>query len=656
MIETLNQFHFLRPLWFLALLPALLLCLGLWLRQRQSQQWVRYIAPNLLPFLLDQVQIRQKKWPLLGVFALWLTAVTALAGPVWQKIPQPVERNTEALVICWDLSPSMLAEDVKPSRLVRSRLKLIDLLQARRDGQVALIAYAAEAYTVTPLTDDRQTLINLLPALSPTTLPSVGSNPEMALTQALQLLKDGGVRRGNILFLTDEIEPAALDFMADELSRTPHQLTLWGVGTEQGAPIPLPDGGFAKNRQGEIVVARLNEGALQTFAKEQRAYYLPMLPTSSDIETLVQLLSPQNRNTQRSDRVFDQWFEHGQYLPLVLLPFVAWLFRRGLIFTWLLLALLPFGYSPRAQALSWQDLWLTEDQQAQRELQRGNSEAATRFTTPERRGAALFAQQEYDAAAKEFAAGDDAADAYNRGNALAHAGRFEEAVKAFDQALKQRPGFPEARDNRAIAQQLADLQKQQQSEQQQQSGQQQNSGDQQDAQNGQEQGSDQQQSGQNQSGEQSQDSAGGGDQEADAEPGQSGEQEQSGPDEMSDEEAAQRAAREQEEDEADAEENPYSAAQPKEPGAEQAGEEQRSVPQQVEPGQEAPEGEKIQGLAEMSSEPMTEEEQMLEQWLRKVPDDPSGLMRNKFKYQYLQRRQSLRDQGPYSNNQAEQRW
>src|SRR5690606_7644966 len=125
-----------------------------------------------------------QRWPLLGLLGLWTLAIVALAGPVWQKIPQPVERNTEALVICWDLSPSMLAEDVKPSRPLRSRLKLIDLLQARTDGQIALIAYSAEAYTVTPLTDHRETLINLLPALSPTTLPSIGSNPEMALTAA----------------------------------------------------------------------------------------------------------------------------------------------------------------------------------------------------------------------------------------------------------------------------------------------------------------------------------------------------------------------------------------------------------------------------------------------------------------------------------------
>jgi Ca-activated chloride channel family protein len=646
MTAALQEFHFLRPLWFLALLPVALLCIGLWLQQKRSQQWLRYIAPNLLPYLLDQTQIQQRKWPLLCLLSLWVLATFAIAGPVWQKIPLPVERNTQALVICWDLSPSMLAEDVKPSRLVRARLKLIDLLQARRDGQVALIVYSGEAYTVTPLTDDRQTLINLLPALSPTSLPSVGSNPEMALIQALQLLKDGGIHRGDILFLTDEIEPSAMEFMATELSPTPHQLTLWGIGTEQGAPIPLPEGGFAKNRQGEMVVARLNEGALQNFAKQQGFYYLPSLPSGNDIETLVQLLSPQVQDTRRTDRVFDQWVEHGQFLCFLLLPGIAWLFRRGLVFAWLAIALSPLGYSPEAKALDWQDLWLTPDQQAQRQLQEGDGTAAKRFSTPDRRGSALYQQQDFAAAAEEFSRDQDAISAYNRGNALTRAGQYEAAMQAFDQALQRQPDFPQAKDNRAIAEQLAKLQEQQENQQQ-------DSDKQEDSEK---QESDQQQKSNQPHGDQNQKSS-----DEQKSSGEDGEQSQPAgqPEEMSEEEAQERLAQQQdkehqdqEKDKADAqeeEENPYSQVEP------QADKDAQAQPMAEQDPKAEGTDEKLARLSE-AEKPITEEQQMLEQWLRKVPDDPSGLMRNKFKYQYLQRRQSLRDQGSNPNNQAEQRW
>lgn len=637
-MSLLQDFHFLRPLWFIALVPALLLCLWLLFNQRQSVQWMRYVAPNLLPYLLDQVQVRRKRWPLLGLLALWTLAIIALAGPVWQKIPQPVERNTQALVICWDLSPSMLAEDIKPSRLLRSRLKLIDLLQAREDGQVALIAYSAEAYTVTPLTDDRETLINLLPALSPTTLPSVGSNPEMALNTALQLLKDGGIRRGNILFLTDEIDPSAFATMADELARTPHQLTLWGVGTEQGAPIPLPEGGFAKSHTGEIVVARLNEERMRQFAVEQRAYYVPMVTTNTDIETLLQLLSPTAQSSKRTDRTFDQWFEHGQYLALLLLPFVALLFRRGWLMSVWLLALVPLGYSPQAQALEWRDLWSTRDQQAQADLQQGDAEAAKRFTTPERRGTALYNQGEFADAAQEFAQGDDAVDAYNRGNALTHAGEFDKAVQAYDEALRQRPNFAEARDNRKIAEQLAELQKQQEQDQQQ---------------NDQQQQGDEQQNDSGESGEDSEQSDGQQQQNGDSDQDPSANGQAQDQEEMSEEEARERAAKEQEtaDQQPGEEENPYSQAAEQKVRDEQEATEQSAVQRGEEQGEP---GEPQQAVVE-APEPMTEEQQMLEQWLRKVPDDPSGLMRNKFRYQYMQRRQSLRD-GNLSNNEAEQRW
>jgi Ca-activated chloride channel family protein len=630
----LQDFHFIRPLWFIALVPALLLCAGLLWHQRDRQQWTRYIAPNLLPYLLDQAQIQQRRWPLLGLLALWTLAVVALAGPAWQKIPQPVERSDQALVICWDLSPSMLAEDIKPSRLMRSRLKLIDLLNERKDGQVALIAYSGEAYTVTPLTDDRGTIINLLPALTPTTLPTVGSNPEMALSQAIQLLKDGGIRRGDILFLTDEIEPSALATMADELARVPHQLTLWGVGTEQGAPIPLPDGGFAKGRQGDMVVARLNEERLRQFAVEQRAYYVPLVSNNSDIETLLQLLSPMAMETSRADRTFDQWFEHGQYLALLLLPFVALVFRRGWIAVLWLLPLLPMGFSPSAQALDWRVLWARQDQQAQQDLRAGDAEAAKRFSTPDRRGAALYQQGEFAAAAEEFAQDSNAAAAYNRGNALTRVGEFDKAIAAYDEALRQQPDFTQAKDNRQIAQQLAELQKQQQ-EQQNGDGEDQSDGD-----------GDQQQNGQSNKGQPNKDQANQ-DQSDESQENGDGESSDGSESQMSDEEAQRRAEQQKlAEQQADEEENPFT----------QAAREQEERRQQDSEAQEQSDeaGQLQQALLETQAEPMTEEQQMLEQWLRKVPDDPGGLMREKFRYQYKQRRQSLRDNS--SNNQAEQRW
>lgn len=650
MNEIIQHFHFLRPWWFLALIPALLCAVALWFNQKQDQQLNRIFNPEFLPFLLDKAQIEHKKWPIFGIFALWLATVVALAGPAWKKVPQPVERNTQALVIAWDMSPSMLAEDLKPSRLARSRLKLIDLLNTRTDGQVALIAYSGEAHIVTPLTDDYRTIINLLPALNPSTLPSAGSNPEMALAQAIELLDNAGANKGDILFLTDAIAPSAFDSMASSLRKTDHTLTIWGVGSTEGAPIPLPNGGFAKSNSGEIVIAKLNENELQQFASRQDGNYVPLQTRDSDIATLSQLLEPRQKQTERSERTFDQWLEHGQFLPLLLLPFIALFFRRGLIFSVLLMVGVGSLAPRQAQALEWERLWLNQDQRAQKRLEQGEAEAARQFTSPERRGAALYRNEAFLDAAEEFSRGESAEDAYNRGNALAHAGRFEQAIEAYDEALRQNPDLKKAEDNRSIAQQLADLAQQQEEQKESDQSQENQQGDQEGDKEG-DQG--EQSEGQNQPGE-------GGEQDenrnqesstddAEKESQNSGEQSAQDSEEMSDEQAQKKA------DEADTEQNPYSNAEQEQEESEEQ-QNQGAARAAQEDASQAPEDEQQAQAAVEMGEPQTEEEQMLEQWLRKVPDDPSGLMRNKFKYQHMQRQRQLSPPSPYSDNQAAQRW
>lgn len=635
MTAPLDYFHFLRPWWFLALLPVLALCAGLWWSQSLAQQWQKYIAPHLLPFLLDQRQIEQKRWPILGLLLLWLCAVMALAGPVWQKIPVPVERSSSAVVICWDLSPSMLAEDVKPSRLVKSRLKIIDLLKSKNDGQMGLIAYSGEAYLVTPLTDDFQTIINLLPALNPTTLPTVGSNPEMAIAKAQQMLKDSGVMKGSIVLLTDDIAEDAMDDIVDLLANAPHQLTIWGIGTENGAPIPLPNGGFAKDSNGEIVVAKLRQDRLQDFARKAQVYYVPVISGDSDVETLNTLTDPNSKQTSKTERSVEQWFEHGQYLVLLLLPFAVLLFRRGLVFG---LLLLPAIYSPESNAFSWNDLWQTQDQQAQAALDAGDDEAATQFSTAAKRGSVLFHQGKYEAASEQFTQQDSAELNYNLGTSLVHSGAYEEAIDAFNRALSKRPDFDLAQQNLEIAKQLLELAKKQEEKEREEQNQENQQGEQQ---------------GEQQDGEQQEQQ---GDQQNSSTQGKSQQQNSSAQNGQGEQTDASDQANQS--SSADSAENPFATSkQQSSQASSDATAMSTNEATEEENSSDMNEQQKAAAIAQQAEEaPLTEEQQMLEQWLRKVPDDPSGLMRNKFKYQYLQRRQQLGDQFSSKQKQAEKRW
>lgn len=113
----------------------------------------------------------------------------ALAAPSWKRLPAPVFRNTASLVIALNLSESMNAEDIKPSRLVRARYKIADLLAQYKDGQIALLVYSGAAFMVTPLTNDIETIQSQLEALTTHIMPIAGNNPVAGLTKAVELFK-----------------------------------------------------------------------------------------------------------------------------------------------------------------------------------------------------------------------------------------------------------------------------------------------------------------------------------------------------------------------------------------------------------------------------------------------------------------------------------
>ncbi len=652
MAEIIGAFHFIRPFWLLAMIPAILTVVWLLKQTSAASGWTSFVAPHLLQHLLDQNQVQSRKWPIWGALVLWSIAILALAGPAWKEIPQPVQQNTQALVICWDLSPSMLAQDIKPSRLERARLKIIDLLNARDEGLFALIAYSGEAYNVTPLTDDTQTLINLLPALSPTYLPTVGSNPEMAYDNAKQLLKDAGATDGHIVFVTDGIAPSAFETMIQASQSEPYQVTLWGVGSKEGAPIPLPSGGFLKDNSGNMVIAKLEEQQLQDFAKQLGAFYVPMAPSDQDVKTVSTLLMPDKKHTQESQRTFDQWFEHGQYLVFLCLPFALLLFRRGWVFG-LVFCVSLFGQSPTAQALSWQGLWKNRDQQAQTKLEAGDPNAAAEFTTPSRRGAAYYEQQDYQNASEAFSQLEDVESLYSKGAALTHAGEYEQAVQAFDQALSIDPDFSKAAKGKSIAESLAALQQQPQQQKQNQEGS--------DSEN--QQGDSQQQDGQDsqsQEGNQNQDSQ---------QPSDNGQQTsgegQSQQNQQQDQAATEQSAEEEQAGQNDTaaaeqsgdgkqtpEENPYANVDPEEQSAGEQEQVQSQGLQEEASGNEAEQ--QAMALTGSSEANLSEEQQQLEMMLRKVPDDPGGLLREKFRYQYQQRQYDPTQS--FKNKDAENRW
>lgn len=574
--EMLANFHFIRPEWFYALIPAVLLFALLRYRQSHHSNWEKAIDPHLLPHLLDNPDKVVSRSPLTLLFVCWILATLAMAGPAWRQLPQQVHEREDALVVIFDLTRSMLATDVKPDRLVRAKRKLIDLLELREEGVTALIVFAGDAHVVSPLTDDADTIANMIPALTPDIVPAPGSQLAPALVKAVDLFRDGGVTSGRILIITDEIRDVVAAQQVARQYRNAYPVSVMSVGTTEGAPVLLqsgnPNAGFLKDRSGQLVIPRVETGDLQDFAALAGGRYSPMTLTEEDLDYLLAeqpLL--QDEQLRELERDFDVWFEEGPWLLLLLLPLASLAFRRGWVWGVMLLVLIP---TEDAQAFEWADLWQTPDQQGMNALNAGEAEkAAGMFEDPSWRATANYRGENFEAAARQFADMPGADGKYNLGNAFAKQGLFEEAIEAYDQALTEQPFHEDAQFNKELIEQLLQEQQQQQQQQQDQ--------DQQDSEQDQQDQEDNPQQNQNQDGEEQQDQ-------------QSDEQQQQ------DEQSAEDSEKEQQQ--------------------EQQGE--SAEPQ----------------AAEEDADPLDEEErQALQQWLRRVPDDPGGLLRRKFQQQYEER-------------------
>ena len=582
----IQQFTLLRPLWLLALLPLSGLIWQLFKGNPNSRSWQSVVDPELLPHLLGgKFQARQSRTVVL-VAVIGFAAIIALAGPVWEKLPQPVYRQQAALVIALDLSRSMDATDVKPSRLTRARHKIADILSRRGEGQTALVVYAADAFLVTPLTEDVGTIKALLPSLSTDLMPTQGSRVDRALRQALRLFDNGGVKRGDILIVSDGLstnEIVEVERILRNLSG--YRISILGVGSKTGGPIPLASGGFLKDAGGSIIVPRMPVDAMARLAAKGAGEFATITTDDRDILSILDHIQRNRFETETiaSDRSADIWREQGPWLLLFMLPFIALVFRRGVLF---LLPLMLIPFSPGADAFGWEELWQNQNQRGSLQFEQGaHEQAAELFQNPGWKASSYYRAGDYDEALQFWAEEDGESAYYNQGNALAKLGRLDEAVKSYEKALDINPQHQDASYNKKLLEDLIDQQQQQQKNQQ----------DQQQDQQGSEQ-------------QQSQDSS----QEQQAD----GERDRQRSDENNNQQSSQA---QQDSDPQTAETSQQQSTQPQASQVDQQENQQTSEDEQ---------------LAEMEQQMS---EQAADQWLRKIPDDPGGLLRRKFIYQYQNR-------------------
>lgn len=577
--------EWLRPLWLLAVPVLAWLLWRLWHRERQSGRWQLLLPAAFHQALLKGGSGRSSKLPWLALGLAWLLAVLALLGPSWQRVEQSNQKPADPLVVLLELTPQMLATDGRPNRLEQTRRKLLDLLEARRDAQTAIIVYAGSAHSLVPLSDDLATSRNLLEALKPSLMPEPGRRADLAVARALQLLDQAQLGQGRLLLITSALSEEERSGIQQALQKRSVPLLILGVGSREGAPVVQEDGSFLKDSHGAILIPRLDARGLQETAENHGGRYASMRLDDEDLRRLGLLDSPQTMRAAGEPTQLDSHVDQGYWLLLPLLLLAACAGRRGWLFCLPLLLMLP---PQSSHAFGLDDLWLRPDQQGQRLLQAQRpAEAAQRFVDPQWQGKALYEAEDYAAAAERFAKGDSAADHYNRGNALAKAGELEAALDAYEQALERQPELAAAQHNKALVEQAL-----RQRENQQQSGE----GD---STEQQEHANEQSQPNESPAGQPAESSAA-----QPTQPGSSGESSEN----------------------SDVQGSANGAGEDTQPST------SSELPSDAEPV--AP----PRTAADLGT--AAERRQALEQWLRQIPDDPAELLRRKFWYEQQQRQDS----------------
>jgi Ca-activated chloride channel family protein len=300
------DFHFIRPLWLILLIPLMALAYYL-LRQTTSMQaWSRWCDPHLLPYLKHVVA---RPWQRLGLISLLTSAlcmILSLAGPTWSHFSVSTYQAIQPRVLLLDLSADMLLHDIAPDRLSRAKFVIHDILKQQGVGQFGLIAYSGEPFVVSPLTDDGETIDALLPMLTPTILPINGNRLDRALPEALALVQHAGLSGGTVLVLTAEKPSDAVLLAAASLAKQDIETSV--------LPLIPPD----SDRRPFDALATAGHGQV-----------LSLSTHSADLQRWLHVGGLGTPYAEKKDRQLLIWRDEGRWFLIPAFILLLPVFRRG---------------------------------------------------------------------------------------------------------------------------------------------------------------------------------------------------------------------------------------------------------------------------------------------------------------------------------------
>lgn len=441
-----------RPLYLWLLLPAFaVLLIGL-IGLRDQVKWKRVIAPHLRPYVIRKGSEGKMKWMQSALFIFLSIAIIGAAGPTWDKIEVPGKTLETPLLILLDLSQSMMADDIQPNRLERSKFKINDLLDANPRSRTALIGFAGTAHTIVPLTGDYKIIKSHLDGLSPEIMPYAGTNLEAALVLADTLIRVT-TAPATLLLVTDDFT----DEMFNQLQRFVNQgktkVEVLPMNTVTGANVPASGSNRPmRDNEGNIVHSAMDNNILNQLHSIEKININRLTLDNSDMELLAKSISGNLEFKEKDEEKEDDWLDKGLWFVIPFALFVLMWFRKG----WVIYSLLMMiGLSSCNSNSSFRDLWLTQDFQAQKLYDQGDFEqAAELFTDPMHRGNAYYKSGFFKDAIRAFSQDTTAMGAYNLGLAYYKNGDYAAAELAFGMAVEMNPDMGDARNNQTLMQQM----------------------------------------------------------------------------------------------------------------------------------------------------------------------------------------------------------
>ncbi len=486
--------HFVNP-YLLNLLWVLILVLGIMVYGilRRKKIVAGFAKSNILHVIAPKFDPKRSWFKACLIIIASAFAIIALAGPQmgfrWQKTNQ----KGVDIMIALDCSKSMLAQDIKPNRLERAKREIIDLLHMMRSDRAGLVAFSGQAILQCPLTLDHETFNIFLKVLNPGFLPVGGTNIGQAIEECYKgFEKDSDTKKAIIIITDGESTTGDIELAAKKMAKEDIKIFCIGVGDLAGAPIPDKEGGFIKDDRGNIILSKVDEKGLKKIADLTGGIYVRSVAGDMDLDMIYndEILGTMERKTLTSGKkkMWENRFQWFLFPALILLLIELFLsttrrtpplkkilsiivFVSALTICWLNNPLIVEAKTVFSSVKSGINAF---DEQNYQQAKKHFIDA--QLEDPENRklyyniGAAAYMNEEYDQAKTNFKHALESDDknlrhdaGYNLANTHYRLGNLEDAIKEYENILREFPEDTRAKENLEFVKKKKEEQKKQKS-------------------------------------------------------------------------------------------------------------------------------------------------------------------------------------------------